>query len=438
MTRLYEKENPKLSFIRVDFNTGGDASDILCSQSGIDIENDTVKENSLLHKYVKERTWAVVVISDAQQHYHNEDFWTDLVRYSCFLPVTVRFILCATRSLATTTENLIDLSHYKLPGSLLFTEREALELINLPYPTGLHAALNTATIRDVLIRECGGIVGVLRVSITAINNYFNENPQAQESDILLYYFSRNVTQLFMRCFLEMPTMIAPSHVKLLVQMFSQPVRVPLDLADDVMALFRGIVVSREIGQVQYSCPAAMRYVALALFPNRSSKEPASLFDVMCAAIRHMSASTLRAAGVVGQSSPDAARVSLFQHTFLSELYAETPISYAFLPELSLSFGGEKMNGEVDYFILKGTHGWGLEFHTHGQDREGHVSRFSKNGLYAQLNCQDYLVVDFSIGEKRSHTAQDAEHSMSVYFKDDYANAHIHLNGVDHGIINLRP
>mmetsp|Transcript_9146 Transcript_9146/g.15678 ORF Transcript_9146/g.15678 Transcript_9146/m.15678 type:complete len:226 (+) Transcript_9146:1307-1984(+) len=225
-------------------------------------------------------------------------------------------------------------------------------------------------------------------------------------------------------------------------MFTDPVLfASYDVEDPSLVALQtsGIIVSPAPGVVQFSCPAAMRYVAKALFPNRSTKPPpATLKALVSAAISHMSASALRAAGVVGQNEQEAAKEALFQHNILAGLYAETPTSCAILTELSRAFRGNRIKGEVDYFV-NGTLSWGLELMVHGRGRKKHVDRFSPDGIYGPLGCRDYLVVDFKLGEKSLHSrAFEAEKLMTVYFKMDYSSCDIYVNGVYEGIVYLRP
>lgn len=432
----------QLKFLDVNFHCPDDPYKMLIDRAGLDIKQSKVTDNGPLHELLlKKEKSIVIIIDDAQDKYDQQFFWSHLVKGVDFLPPQVRFILCATRTLTVSSESPVNLAEFKFQPSLLFSRDEAMQLIRLPEPTGLRSGLNAQTVCNVIIKECSGVVGLLRLSITALNEYFfADSRPPSTAEILQRYFSDHVTESFHRCFGKITKGAYQPQINTLLQMFTQAVRFPArEIADEsLFALEKcGILKSPEQGVVEFSSPAAMRYISLALFPTRSAKRaPSTLVDLVCAAVSHMSASALRSAGVLGQNAKEAAKEALFQHNILAGLYAETPASCAILTELSWSFGGEKIYDELDYFI-NGTLCWGLELLVHGRGRQDHVERFSSRGKYAPLGCRDYLVVDFRVGEKSPRAKFESPKLMTVYFEENYSTCEVFVGGVSSGCLELR-
>jgi len=203
---LYRKEYPEVAFVEVDFNNSrDDPYEILLINAGIDLPLKKLSGDSPICDHLTSGKNIVVFIEDAQQKYDCVGFWQHFVKGVRFLPPNVRFVLCATRSLSISSPSPVDLAHFKFPHSLLFSKEEALELINLPPPTGLLLDLKTANVQNILIEECGGMVGLLRMSINSLCLRFKYHGGPSEAEVLKYYFSHEVTYQFNRCFSEIPT-----------------------------------------------------------------------------------------------------------------------------------------------------------------------------------------------------------------------------------------
>jgi hypothetical protein len=75
---------------------------------------------------------------------------------------------------------------------------EAYEFLNLP-SIGLPAHLKFQKIQQVLVNECGGYVGALRLSVDSLTESFPKNLQPTEMDVLNHCFSKTFVDRMAPC-----------------------------------------------------------------------------------------------------------------------------------------------------------------------------------------------------------------------------------------------
>lgn len=272
LLKLFQKKYSEYRYINVNFVSNLSADEILQEECGISVLKSTISDGGAVQRAIKDKVdKTFVVIDDAQEKYNDSTFWYRLVKVVAFLPASVHFIICAPRSLSVQLDNPVDLAAFKFPASLLLSDTEAAAMLNLPYITGLRHDLKSPVIQRAIIIECAGNVGALRMSINGIHRRFAKStPTAVE--VLQYYLSGDQTTLFARCFGNVPNTAGYfSNERLLVSMFSGPQDLPQGghPIDDLLRLEKcGIVQMSKLGTINYASPAAMRYVAMSLFPSR--------------------------------------------------------------------------------------------------------------------------------------------------------------------------
>jgi hypothetical protein len=128
--------------------------------------------------------------------------------------------------------------------------------------------------------------------------------------------------------------------------------------------------------------------------------------------------------------------AVFQHLMMTGMTANLTAQTHVYPENCIVIDtGDKIPGEVDFFI-NGDLKWGIELLIQGRKLKEHRERFIGNGKYVNLECLEYVVVDFRgnvAGAPKKIVEKD--NVITVYFKlDDYGSATCLLpNGSLHNI-----
>jgi hypothetical protein len=157
-----------------------DPYDLLLS-AGIDLRNrEIVSEHN---------NDVVIALDDAQNIYWNKDFWRDLVKDGIYwLPRNIGVIISATHNLAKYNISPVEIS--SLPriskSDLLLSDEEAAELIDLTCYTEI-CIKTSQSIKHVIIRECSGVIGVIRLSVMKLCERFYQSSPT-ESEVLQYFF----------------------------------------------------------------------------------------------------------------------------------------------------------------------------------------------------------------------------------------------------------
>ncbi|TMW63834.1 hypothetical protein Poli38472_002775 [Pythium oligandrum] len=395
----------------------------------------------------------VVMIDDAQVKYDDKDFWTALIKVApSWLPDNVRFIICATHALDGGIESPVEFQSLLKFGrsDFLLRDKEAEEFLELPSTTGLPENMKKRTLTQLLIRECGGLIGALRVSVDSVVTFFSKDPTPSETELIAYYLSQDCLQQMARCFGSKHTtpttlalqqflieclVVAPNVVSLESKLGDEDNRCFLTLKK------AGIVVEDVDQLVRFSSPLAEKYYCKWLFPNRAVANPSSLRELITKAIGDMSASVLRQSLVDETSFPKEAT---FQHQFMGGLALNTHRTCSICPELSRVFPSSstdgdqpsKIDAEIDFY-LNGSLRWGLELLVNGDKIGEHISRFGPDGKYAVLAVKDYAVIDF----RRSNTGNITgvtrkEKRVTVFFQRGDFSKCLCIFGMDRTIYDI--
>ena len=443
--KLYQAANKNIKVIGIPL--GGKRTPFATlSEAGINLEGRKFSEN-LVKKPV------VFFLDDAQKNYGDAHFWESLVKDTgLWMPENIKFIISATHSLSGGKESPVEFG--SLPRlsrmDFLLTDEEAHQLLEFR-DTGLPANIRQHKIfKDVLVKECGGLVGALRLSIDALEREFFScrNDDVEETLCLRYCFSGSFLQNMARCFGSEHSYPVENDFKRFLKECFENKRIWLtdftnrqDYASYSSLKKAGILVELPDSSFAFSSPLAKRYYFKWIFPTRSETEPSSLPELIGKVVSTMSSTVLKNSTLPG----DFPKEAVFQHLFMEGLASQTPPHCCICPELSKIFpldtnltSQQAITGEIDFY-LNGSLRWGIELLVNGDGTGEHLCRFSPpNGKYALLAVNDYVVVDF----RRSATGQPTDISkhpnrVSVFFKnDDYSVAQC-LFGEDTAAIEIR-
>ncbi|KAI3631251.1 hypothetical protein MIR68_010741 [Amoeboaphelidium protococcarum] len=443
--KLYQAVNRNVKVLRISFREERSPFELL-SEVGIDLQQNKISE-SLANKYV------VVFIDDAQRKYGDGQFWVSLVKTTwMWMPDNIRFIISATHSLSG--GKLIPVEFKSLPSLMrkdfLLTDEEAYQLLEFR-DIGLPANLRQHKIlKYVLVKQCGGLVGALRLSIDALYMEFfsSRNDDIEEALCLQYCLSDQFVQNMARCFGSAHSYPYGNEFKRYLKECFVGQRIRYDgfsnpQDDNVYSQLKkaGILVELPDSSVGFSSPLAKRYYFKWMFPNRAQTAPSSLRELIQKVVSSMSSTVLKNSTLPG----DFPKEAVFQHLFMEGLVLHTPPNCSICPELSKIFppntdidSKQVIAGETDFY-LNGSLRWGIELLVNGDGVGEQLSRFSSpDGKYAMLAVNDYAIVDF----RRNATGQPTgiskhRNRISVFFKnDDYSVAQC-LFGDDTAPIEIR-
>jgi hypothetical protein len=414
----------------------------MLSMAGIDLEAMKVSENLVKEKLV------VFFLDDAHRKYGDTQFWESLVKgTSGWMPDNIRFIIAATH--AFSGENDCPVEFESLPRlsrvDFLLTEQESYQLLEFR-DAGLPANLRQhKVLKDLLVKECGGLVGALRLSIDALEQefYSSKNDDVEETLCLQYCLSSPFVRRMARCFGSGNSNPVGNDFKSFLKGCFENKRmwaegfVNSQDNDSYLKLKKGTLVDLPDLSVGFSSHLAKRYHFDWIFPNRSKTSPSSLRELIIKVVSNMSSTVLKNSTLPGGFPKEA----VFQHLFMEELALHTPPECSICPELSKIFPTDTQQaiaGETAFYV-NGSLRWGIELLVKEDGTGEHLSGFSPpNGKYVSLAVDDYAVVEF----RRNATGQPADKSkhpkrVSVSFKeDDYSVAHC-LFGEDNSVIEIR-
>ncbi|KAE9012476.1 hypothetical protein PR003_g15136 [Phytophthora rubi] len=183
---LFARRYPKFRYISIAFHDPEADVTALVGMHGVDIVNKTCR---LPHDKI-----TVFMLDDCQQVYRDIAFWTQLIKGAAsWLGDNVQFIISATHMLEedfpSSPVGFGSISWKLTREDFLITDAEAYECLTLQ--NGLPTSLRFPTLLEVIVRECNGHIGSLRVSINAIYEHFQpgkgHNPTEQE--LLAYFLS---------------------------------------------------------------------------------------------------------------------------------------------------------------------------------------------------------------------------------------------------------
>ncbi|POM58376.1 Hypothetical protein PHPALM_36979 [Phytophthora palmivora] len=376
----------------------------------------------------------VIMLDDVQAKYDETGFWNALIKGTpLWLPANVRFIICATHALEGGVESPVEFQ--PLPKfvreDFLLSDEEARKFLALPLPLGLPDKMKEQNFMELVVRECNGLIGALRVSVDAVVAHFTKRPAASETELVSYFLSQDFLHQMSRCFGSKH--MTPTSLELRQFLIDCLVAAPNDLylkpnlTDEenrclVTLKKTGILVKEAEQHVKFSSPLAEKYYSQWLFPTRAGANPSSLRELITRVIGSMSARVLRQSAVDGTNFPKKAT---FQHLFMEGLALNTSAKCSICPELSRVFpshqttgGGQpqKIKGEIDFY-LNGDLRWGLELLVNGDKIGELMRRFTPGGKYVALDMKDYSIIDLRGNETGEPTGVNRDKNrVSVFFQ----------------------
>ncbi|KAL8017135.1 putative bacterial Pleckstrin domain, P-loop containing nucleoside triphosphate hydrolase [Plasmopara halstedii] len=379
---LFARRYPDLNCIPVSFLRSQVSAVDQLRSCGIDIYDSTMNLSSHQNH--------VVMIDDAQAKYDDKDFWATLIKVApSWLPDNVRFIICATHALECGVESPVELQSLLKFGrsDFLLSDEEVQEFLVLPLTTGLPDRMKKQSFIQLLIRECSGLIGALRITPTSC--------AADEDN---------------RC---------------------------------IVTLKKAGIIVEDVDQlVRFSSPLAEKYYSKCLFPNRALANPSSLRELITRIVGNMSASALRQS-VVGETN--FPKEAIFQHQFMEGLALNTHRTCLICPELSRVFPSSpadsdqplRIEGKIDFY-LNGSLRWGLELLVNGDNIGEHMARFASDGKYAALAVNDYAVIDLRGNKTGKVTGVSCmEKRVMVFFQlRDFSRCHC-IFGMDKAIYDIQ-
>lgn len=442
--KLYKAAATNKKVIGISGYKSGKTYFELLKAKGIDYENEIIIEELLLGKDV------VVFLDDAQAQYSDTRFWVEFTKAAgLWLPKKIKFIVSATHLLNGGKESPVEFE--SLPrlsrNDFLLSDVEAyqfLDFLDIGLPKKMKSFPN---LKDVLVQECGGIIGSLRLAVDSLKDAFMKDIHPTETDLLRHCFSNSFVQRMARCFGSRHSKPVGNDFKnFLKRCFADDLiqfnGLMNEEDNDAYSSLKkaGILVEYPDTTFGFSSPLAKRYYFKWIFPNRSLTAPSSLVELIRNVVSSMSATILANSTEPG----DFPKEAVFQHLFMEGLASFTPPDCSICPELSKIFPSttnsntkQNIQGEIDFY-LNGSLRWGIELLVNGDGIGEHISRFTPpNGKYVALAVSDYTVVDFrrnSIG--RPTNILRHSNRITVFFKDDDYSMAQCIFGLDNSPVKI--
>ncbi|KAE9073248.1 hypothetical protein PF010_g25145 [Phytophthora fragariae] len=366
---LFAQRYPELHCIDVMLMRNSSPNDAL-RQHGLDICG---KESSL-----SEDEQHVILIEDAQRNYEDKAFWKALITEApSWLPSNIRFIISASHAL----ESPIELQSIRTFGrtDFLLSDEEAREFLALP-GVGLPEKMKDGKdkLAELLVRECGGLVGALRVAVTNLSKNFRSSPTPSESELLSYVLSYDCLECMERCFCR-PTQ--PTSSEFLMKCLAlSPNAVPLSpkIAEENKECFMilkktGVLVQENKQLVRFSSPMAERFYFKRLVPRFAHFDPKSVRELITKVLGSLSASALRASVDGSHGFPDEIT---FRQQLMKGIALNTTYTCSTCPELPRVFPVAATDNRGVVFFVNASQKWGLEFFVDGGNAQDYTSQFA--------------------------------------------------------------
>jgi hypothetical protein len=396
---------------------------------GIDLRNSKVAPEIGTNR-------TIVFIDDAHRKFDDIGFWETLIKYAVpsWLPKNIRFVIVSTylpeqrRESRYIFRNLNSLNRNDFLLKLGESE-QFLDLENI----GLPPSMRSARLKQLLIHQCGGLIGALRVSAHRLSQtfsqYISSTIQPEEHELLDFCLSQDYMSSMSLCFgghyrqptgEELQTLLGQL---LLGQCFKlQPFLNSQDELTFKSLIKSGVLFETNVLEFEFSSPLARRYYSHWIFGNRSSQPPTSLRALISDVISSMSSSMLIRSTVPRDFPKEAA----LQIMFWSGLAKYTPPQWEICSELSKAFPDQKndmirspISAEIDLFLY-GNFRWGIELLIKGDRIGEHMSRFQPSGKYYELKLDDYIMVDLRPWQEGDQSnIYRHENKVTVFFSTEY-------------------
>eukprot|EP00842_Homolaphlyctis_polyrhiza_P001903 jgi/Hompol1/2713/HPOL_006138-RA len=285
--------------------------DLLRDKAGIDLANQMIVGREAGKPMV-------VFLDDAQNTFADSKFWTVLIKASAnWMGSNIRFVISSTHLLAGGIESPTELQ--SLPrverDDFLLSPQESEQFLDCDV-IGLPRSMRFATLKTLLINECGGLIGALRQSVDSLKGRFSKDSSPSELALLQHFLSNDYVANMTRCFGSAHSgPIGDDFKQFLKRIFVNekilpqlPIN-PKDQTSYSSLKKAGILVELPNATFVFSSHLAKRYYFNWMFPNRTLSQPGSLSQLVRIAVASMSSSVLMQSTVDG----DFPKEAVFQH-----------------------------------------------------------------------------------------------------------------------------
>lgn len=152
--------------------------------------------------HLSDDEYHVFMIDDAEEQFHDNKFWTAFIKDgSSWLPHNTRFIISAHHALKPGIESPAEFQSLVTfdRKDFLLSDTEVNQFLSLP-TSGLPSSMTKPNFVKLLVHECNGLVGALRVSITWLIDHFRRFSDPSETELIEYFLSYAVLKKMERCF----------------------------------------------------------------------------------------------------------------------------------------------------------------------------------------------------------------------------------------------
>jgi hypothetical protein len=357
LLKLYQHSLKNTKVIWISCLTSISCFDLFLAE-GIDLINRSCKSSFRMLE-------TVIFLDDAQEKFMEIGFWEQLINVSPYwLPSNISFIISSTYFPFEDSSSLLSFRNIPKLEKIDFqlSLYESNEFLELPV-IGLPEKMKTETVKHVLVRECGGLIGALRQSIDSLNDRFAKDIQPLEAAVLNYYFSVGLLNNMGRCYgSNHSTPFGNDFKEYLKRIWVNEKLIQNGFSDErdndsfLRLKKNGIIGETTSGYFGFSSPLAKRYYFKCIFPNRTLTAASTFKEVIENVVSNISATILNDSSIKG----DIRNEEPFHHFLMEGLRSNTFPTNISNPKI--------IAGEID------------------KSRTENFPMFFENGDYSVANC----------------------------------------------------
>ena len=377
--------------------------------------------------YMKDRK-VILLMDDVQTVYNSSSFWSTLFRSpGSSLPNNFVLVMTCTHLLS----GGCDLSAYRSKlgfSDFVLTKEESHRLI-LDGRIGLHSpSTHFTTLRELIVNDCNGHIGSLRITIDQLNRKLAITPLVDEKKAILSYFNLDLPALYRRCWsLERREESWDGAMEKYLEILLADEPLSSNMRDEDERLERLVIngflkINDTTRSLQFSSQLSKRFFCQEYYSDRAaSHQFKNLQELARMVVSFLSARDLAQSAISMWKEPEFPDQSTFLHLFMKSVTRLTMESVKVLPQLEKTFpcssneSAQVIPGQTDFLLKNGDVDWGVELLISGRTAGQHIDRFAAGGAYEVLGCDDHIVIDFRWGEASSHQGKKDEKRMTVFF-----------------------